>query len=145
MTLLALISLPLVLAAAEPPGTLDSIRAEADLIKRHERALLFSEDSLRRAKALATTGGTRADLAAALADFAESAELSLQALRETGKPSKKLTKHYKRGELKTRDFTRKADDLLRALPYEDRDAAEKIRDRVAMIHEEYLLGVMGQK
>jgi hypothetical protein len=75
----------------------------------------------------------------------EGSELALQSLRETGRPPRRLSRDYKRGELKTRDLFRNLEDLgegalARRPPYGRGRAQE-----VSRIHEDFLFGVMGQK
>jgi multidrug resistance efflux pump len=133
-----LVSCPLFLVA-----DLKEIQKEPSLERRFELALAQAETSLKEAKAL-LPGGEIKQLEEALDEAASAAELSLQALRETGKRPSKLSKQYKRGELKTRQYIRQLEDLEKALGLQERPLAAKAKDRVTITHEEYLLGVMSK-
>ena len=137
--------LSLMLAWAPPSDSLDQIKKEPDLVRRSERALDFSEASIEKARHIVREGGTRTDLFQILGEATEAAELSLSSLRQTGKKASKLSKQYKRGELRTRGIVRQLGDVAAGLGIDDRPEAEKLRDRVTIVHEEYLLGIMSGK
>lgn len=135
-----LLMLPAGLAAAG----LDDVKQEKDLSKRSERSLAYAESAMKRAQGLVANMGSRAELEKELEEVAEACKLALDSLKETGKPPRKLGRQYKRGELKTREILRQLEDLALALGIGDRAPAEKARDAVTSIHDEFLLGVMGQ-
>jgi hypothetical protein len=126
------------------PQGLDGVRKEPNLTRRAQRALEYAEREMVRAQQIVREFGSKSELEAALARIAEGVELSLQSLRETGRPPRRLSRDYKRGELKTRDLIRKLEDLEKALSLEDRPVVEAIRARVSRVHEDFLAGVMGQ-
>jgi len=107
--------------------------------------LALADSTCALARQIVRDSGSRTELLTALDVTAEAAELSLKSLRDTGRKASKLSKQYKRGELRTRDIVRQFADIAAALNLEDRPGAEKLRDRVALVHEEYLLGVMSGK
>lgn len=125
--------------------TLETVKQEQNLTRRSQRALELAERELTVAQGVVREFGSKTQLQAALDIVAEASELALQALRETGRPPRRLSGQYKRGELKTRDFLKKLGDLEKALSLDDRPMAEASRKRVFEVHEEFLLGVMGQK
>lgn len=133
------------LAQADPAGALEQVKQEPDLVKRSERALALADSMCAQARLIVRDSGSRAELFAVLNVTVEASELSLKSLRDTGRKASKLSKQYKRGELRTRDITRQLADIATALNLDDRPAAEKLRDRVSLVHEEYLLGVMSGK
>jgi hypothetical protein len=137
--------LALLLAQADPAGALEQVKQEPDLVKRSERALALADSTCALARQIVKESGSRTELMAALNVTAEAAELSLKSLRDTGRKASKLSKQYKRGELRTREMGRQFGDIAAALNLDDRPEAEKLRDRVALVHEEYLLGVMSGK
>ena len=47
--------------------------------------------------------------------------------------------------MRTRAFVKELTDLALALSLDDRPSAEQVRDKVQLLHEEFLLGVMGGK
>jgi hypothetical protein len=124
---------------------LDSVKQESDHIKRFERAITLAETETREARQLVKDAGSRADLISKMEGVAKAVSLSLQSLRDTGKRPAKLTGHYKKGELKSREILRQLNDLVLALGVEDRPVAERTRDEVSSVHEDFLLGVMTGK
>lgn len=134
------------------PGTLlaagsdelDAIKKLPSHDKRQERALDLMEASFRHAQDALRENAAPEKIQALLNDTAEAAEYSLAALRETGKKPGKMTKQYKRGDLKTRELMRRFDSFINALPYDDRRAAENIKVRLQVVAEEYLIGVMSK-
>ena len=123
----------------------EELRKETNLKKRSEKALELAEDSMKKAREVTVNFGAKSDLDKAIADLVTACEMSLESLRETGRPPRRLSKEYKRGELRTRDILRQMEDLILALSVVDRPTVERARDKVTMVHEEFLLGVMGQK
>ena len=121
------------------------IRKEPDPLKRFEAALALAETQTKAARQLVKDSGSRTELMVALEDVEAASVLSLESLQATGKRPNRLTKQYKKGELKTMEILRILKDLVTALSIDDRPAAEKVRDRAEVTHEEYLLGVMSGK
>lgn len=124
---------------------LESVRQEPDHIKRFQRAIALAETQTIEARQLVQEAGSRVDLVARLQNVAKAASLSLQSLRDTGKRPAKLTGHYKKGELKSREILKQLNDLVLALGVDDRPLAERTRDEVSSVHEDFLLGVMTGK
>jgi hypothetical protein len=139
--MMLLAGLPLLLAAQ----TLETVKQEQNLTRRSQRALEFAEREMTRAQGIVREFGSKTELQEALRKVVEGSELALQALRETGRPPRRLSSHYKRGELKTRDFLKKLEDLGKALSLDDRPIAEEAHKRVFDVHEDFLAGVMGQQ
>lgn len=135
-----LMAAPLLLRA-----DVEEIKKEPDLIKRFDRSIDLAEAQAKVANTLVKENGSRTELMRALTEIGAATKLALESLRETGKKPAKLTKQYKKGELKTQAVMRQLKDLVLALGFEDRPAAEKIRDEVTVTHEEFLLGVMTGK
>lgn len=121
------------------------IRKESDPLKRFELALALAETQTRAARQLVKDSGSRNELATMLQVVEAASVLALESLQATGKRPHTLTKQYKKGELKTMEILRILKDLVVALSLEDRPAAEKVRDRAEVTHEEFLLGVMSGK
>jgi hypothetical protein len=139
--LCALIFCTLGLAAAD----LEAVRKEPDPLKRSEMALDAAAEALKNARALPTEGGSVADLQKDMDTMVQGVELSLQSLRDTGKHPGKLGKYYKKGELRTRDMLRQLENLVQAIAFDSRPPAEKARDRLVVLHDEFLFGVMSGK
>jgi primosomal protein N'' len=81
----------------------------------------------------------------ALQELGLSVELALQSLRDTGKHPSKSTKHYKRGEIKTRQLHRRLESFGQEVNLDDRDAVNAVERKVQSIHDEFLNGVMSRK
>ena len=96
--LIALLCFSLCVGAAD----LEAVKKEPDLEKRSDKALDAAMDVLKLARALPAEGGSLADLQKDMDTVVEAVELSLNSLRDTGKKPNKLTRFYKRGELKDR-------------------------------------------
>lgn len=139
-------SLLALLIAAPPsvPTSLDEIRREPDAKRRFERAIAFADAQGIAARQLVRDNGLRTDLEKLLTTTVEAAQLALDSLRSTGIRPSKLSRQYKKGEVRTRELERLLTDLALALSVEDRPAVEKARDQVGVIHEEFLLGVMSK-
>ena len=135
----------LIFTFAATPPSLDEIKKETDLEKRCEHALEAAESALKSSRTLLSEGGSTEDLAKQMETVVGGVELSLQSLRDTGKRPYKLAKYYKHGELKTREMLRQLDALVSAIAFDNRPPAEKARDRLQVLHEEYLLGAMSGK
>jgi len=135
----------LALLAAPPPSSLDEVRAEPRLEKRSELAIEFARAEPARASKTVVESGSRPILEEALKHVSESCQLALDSLRQTGKRPNKLSKQYKKGEMRTRAYVKELTDLALALSLDDRPSAEEVRNKVQLLHEEFLLGVMGGK
>jgi hypothetical protein len=142
---LGFLFLLLLLPAALLAQGLDAVRKESNLTRRAQRALEYAEAELAKAQNIVKEFGSKSELQAALDQVAEGSQLALDSLRETGRPPRRLSRDYKRGELKTRDFLKKIEDLEKALSLDDRPIAEAVKKKVFDIHEDFLMGVMGQK
>lgn len=121
------------------------IRKEPDPLKRFELALALAGTEAKAARQLVKDSGSRAELMKVLEELEAASVLSLESLQSTGKRPHKLTRQYKKGELKTLEILRSLTELVMALSLEDRPAAEKVRDRAEVTHEEFLLGAMSGK
>ncbi|MBE0660082.1 MAG: hypothetical protein IH602_20480 [Bryobacteraceae bacterium] len=130
---------------APPPASLDKVRAEPKLETRSELAIEYAGAAVARARKTVAESGSRTELETALKETVEACQLALDSLRETGKRPNKLSRQYKRAELRTRQFVKELTDLALALSLDDRPAAESARDRVQLLHEEFLVGVMSGK
>ncbi len=124
---------------------LEAVRKEPDLQKRSELALDAAAEALKHARTLPAEGGSVADLQLDMDTMVQAVELSLQSLHDTGKRPNKLGRFYKKGELRTRDMLKQLDNLVQAIAFDNRPPAEKARDRLVVLHDEFLFGVMSGK
>lgn len=86
--------------------------------------------------------GSRSQFEAAVEEVVECSQLALDSLRATGRRPGKLTRQYKRGELRTRSFEKELRELSLAVSFDERERVESARRRIAAIHEEFLHTVM---
>jgi hypothetical protein len=138
---IALLCFTLCLAAAD----LEAVKKEPDLQKRSELALDAAAEALKHARALPAEGGSVTDLQLDMDAMVQAVELSLQSLRDTGKRPNKLGKYYKKGELRTREMLKQLENLVQAIAFDNRPPVEKARDRLVVLHDEFLFGVMSGK
>ena len=136
------LTLAAALAAPPPPLTMEAVRREGDPLKRFEQALRLAEARLGAAWKVVREAGARPDLEAAVDDVVAASELALESLRATGRPPGRLSRQYKRGELRTRGFEKGLKELSLAVGFEERERIEKARERVAAVHEQFLHAVM---
>jgi hypothetical protein len=123
---------------------LTAIRTEPNLERRSELALDYAHTSLDQARDAYHAGNVE-KTEMALAELRESVELAYQSLEETGKDARRSPKFFKRAELKTRDLLRRLEGLRTTVGFEDRALVEKVRDRVAEVHDDLLKGIMSKK
>jgi hypothetical protein len=86
-----------------------------------------------------------AAMTGALKEVGQSVELALQSLKDTGKHPSKSTKHYKRGEIKTRQLQRRLESFEQEVDFDHRGAVNAVERRVQAVHQEFLDGVMSRK
>ena len=139
--LIALLGFALCLGAAD----LEAVKKEPDLERRSEKALDAAMEAVKLARALPAEGGSLADLQKDMDAVIDAVELSLKSLRDTGRKPNKLTRYYKRGELKTREMQKHLGNLIQALAFDNRPPAEKALERLNVLHDEFLFGVMSGK
>lgn len=123
---------------------LSSVRSEPNLERRSELALEYANTAFDQARDAYSAGDvTRTE--AALGELSESVDLAYHSLEETGKDARRNPKFFKRAELKTRELLRRLDSLRQTVSFEDRALIEKVRDRVAEVHDSLLHGIMSKK
>ena len=122
---------------------LAAVKSEPNRERRSERAL----DNANAALDSARDAYKSSDFAAtqsALEETGESVDLSYQSLRETGKEPRR-SQAFKRAELRTRELLRRLDGLRESFSVTDRALLDKVRERVAEVHDDLLKGIMGRK
>ncbi len=80
-----------------------------------------------------------------LTEVGAAVELAYDSLQQSGKEARRDPKFFKRAELSTRQLLRRIEGLAESMSFEDRAAAEKLRDRVAAIHDDLLQDIMAKK
>jgi|GEM_PF-1052133 len=143
--LVLLLFLPLCAAAAPPPPlTMDEVRREGDPLRRFDKALRLAEARLADAWKLVRGEGPRTQFEAAIDEIVAAAQLALESLEATGRRPSKLARQYKRGEIRTRGFERGLREIGMAVSFDERANVEKARERMAGIHEKFLLGALAR-
>ena len=122
---------------------LSTIRNEPNLEKRSDLALEFANSALDSARD-AVNAGDSAKVQAALAEVRQSVELSWHSLADSGKYARN-NNFFKRAEVRTRALLRRLDGLRDTSGVDDKPAIEKVRARVADVHDELIQGIMGKK
>ncbi len=132
-------ALVLVLFAFDIAGA----KAEPDLEKRSELALANADRQVDVARE-AYRGGELKKMEAALDELRESANLSLESLKQANKKARN-NKYYKRAELKIRALLRRLSGLRDEVGLDDRKPVEAVRERLQEVHEQVLVSIMSKK
>lgn len=129
--------------AAAPPD-LDSIRKEPKFEKRADLAIDFAERLAGQLSKMYDTAEW-SEVQKRLEEVAQAAELSLAALRDSGKNARKSPKHFKRSELKSRSILRRLESFHTQVNFDDRAPVEAVIARVRKVQEALLHEIMGVK
>jgi hypothetical protein len=84
-------------------------------------------------------------MTASLEEVAQSAELCLESLRDSGKNARKSPGQFKKAELKTRELLRRLDGLEQAVDSAERGVVTGVRDRVSKVHDDLIQEIMRKK
>ena len=123
---------------------LASVQQEPNLQRRSQLAM----DSANSALDAARTAYQSNDLdktRASLDEVGEAVSLAYSSLQQTGKEARRDPKFFKRTELATRQMLRRIEGMAEAMNFEDRSLIDKLREKVAAIHEDLLQDIMGKK
>jgi hypothetical protein len=123
---------------------LASIQQEPNLERRSQLAM----DSANSALDVARTAYQANDLdktRMSLDDAGEAVNIAYSSLKQTGKEARRDPKFFKRTELATRQMLRRIEGMAESMNFEDRSLIDKLRERVAAIHENLLQDIMGKK
>lgn len=128
------------LAAADLP----SILQEPNLERRSQLAMEYANAALDTARA-AYQASDIEKAQTALTEVGEAVDLAYDSLQKTGKEARRNPKFFKRTELATRQILRRMQGMVESMNFQDRSLAEKVRDRVAAIHDDLLQAIMAKK
>ena len=123
---------------------LGPVKSEPNLEKRSERALdnaNLALDAARDDYNAGNIGKTESELE----EVCDSVDLAYESLSDTGKDPRKDPKFFKRAELRTRELLRRLEGLAPDLSGVDRGTLEKVRARIASVHDNLLNGIMTKK
>ena len=132
------------LAALLYATDLGTIKQEPNLERRSDLALQYASTALDTARE-AYTAGDLDKTEAAFEEVGFSVDLAYDSLGQTGKDPRRSPKFFKRAEVSTRQLLRRLDGMMESMSLADRSLVEKVRDRVADIHENLLKGIMSKK
>jgi hypothetical protein len=82
---------------------------------------------------------------AAIAEMQVDVELAQKSLADTGKDARRRPKHFKYGEVKSRDMLKRIAALEHDMDLEDREMLAAAKAKVQEVHDAWLLGIMGAK
>lgn len=131
----------LVLALA---ADLAGVKSEPNLEKRSDRALDNANSALDAARE-AYNKGDLDESKAELEEVGASVDLAWESLTNTGKDPRRDPKWFKRAEMRTRELLRRLEGLKDTFSFADREPVEKVRDRVSVIHDNLLQGIMSKR
>jgi hypothetical protein len=123
---------------------LASIQQEPSLERRSQLAMDYAGAALDAART-AYQASDFEKTKASLSEVGDAVDLAYDSLQQTGKEARRDPKFFKRTELSTRQLLRRIEGLAESMSFEDRTVAEKIRDRVAAIHDDLLQGIMAKR
>ena len=123
---------------------LAAIQQEPNLERRSDLALQYASSVLDTARE-AYTAGDIEKTQAALQEVGSSVDLAYDSLGQTGKDPRRSPKFFKRAEMSTRQLLRRLDGMMESMSVADRALIEKVRGRVADVHENLLRGIMSKK
>src|SRR5579862_4336463 len=123
---------------------LASIQQEPSLERRSQLAMDYAGSALDAAR----TAYQASDLEktkTSLGEVGDAVDLAYDSLQQTGKEARRDPKFFKRTELATRQLLRRIEGMAEAMNFEDRSLIDKLREKVAAIHEDLLQDIMGKK
>ena len=141
MRVILLLLTVLLPAASWCQVSLDAARAEPNLEKRSTLALKYAEAALHAAEK-SYADGDWAGTQKSLAEIRESAGISYESLKQTGKDPRKKPKHFKRAEIATRNLVRKLTAFRERMAFDDREKLQPVIHYVQRAHDEILKGVL---
>lgn len=128
---------------AQTGPDLAAVKSEPNLEKRSQRALENANLALDAARD-AYGRGEFEQSKTELEEVGASVDLAYESLQETGKDPRRSGK-FKQAELRTRELLRRLEGLGQTMSFSDRGVLDKVRDRVSMIHDDLLNGIMSKR
>ena len=143
--LVLLITLAFSLAtAAEKLEGLAAVEAEQKLEKRAQMALAHARRTV-GAVTKAYLNGSPDEGERLLGEIEGAIEMAKEALDATGKNPSRNPKHFKNLEIGTRSLVRELGEVEQQLSYNERERLNAVRERIAEINHDLLLGIMTKK
>jgi len=120
-----------------------AIKAEPDLNRRSEMALMNADDKIDEAREAYQAGNEAAEKAA-IQEVAESVMISYDALEQTHTAPRK-SKYYKRAELHVSALMRRLNGFRDEVSFEFRPSVEAALMKLSDVHDELLADIMSRK
>jgi hypothetical protein len=120
-----------------------AIKAEPDLNRRSELALMNADQKIDEAREAYQAGNEQGEQAA-ISQVSESVEISYAALKESSDTPRK-SKYYKRAELKLTALMRRLSGFRDEVNFEFRPNVEAVLKRMSDIHDDLLSDIMSKK
>lgn len=120
-----------------------AVKAEPDLDRRSELALMNADEKIDQARQ-AYLSGNEAGEQAAIQEVADSVTLSYDALEQSHEAPRK-SKYYKRAELKVSALMRRLSGFRDEVSFDFRPQVEAALKKLSDIHDELLSDIMSKK
>lgn len=108
---------------------LESVKAEPNLEKRSEKALVFAGEILTAMRAELDRNDVE-KIKDQLKEFQGAVDLSVDSLEATGKNARRNPKYFKRAELRLRDLLRRLETFKRDMSFDDRPVLDGVLEHV---------------
>ena len=109
---------------------LAAVKAEPNLEKRSEKALVYAGELLTAMRAELDRNDVE-KIKGQLIEFQEAVDLSVDSLAATGKNARRNPKYFKRAELRLRELLRRLDTFKRDMSFDDRPVLDDVLAHVA--------------
>jgi hypothetical protein len=123
---------------------LASVQQEPNLEKRNQLAIECANAALDTARS-AYQANDLDKTRASLDEVGEAVSLAYDSLKQTGKEARRDPKFFKKTELATRQMLRRIEGMAEGMNFEDRSLLDKLRERVAAIHDNLLQDIMAKR
>ncbi len=108
---------------------LASVKAEPNLEKRSEKALVFAGEILTAMRAELDRNDVE-KIKDQLKEFQGAVDLSVDSLKATGKNARRNPKYFKRAELRLRDLLRRLETFKRDMSFDDRPVLDGVLEHM---------------
>jgi hypothetical protein len=123
-------SISIFLACVVFGADLAAVKAEPNLEKRSEKALVYAGELLTAMRGELDRGDV-AKIKQQLVDFQNAIDLSVDSLEATGKNARSNPKYFKRAEVRLRELNRRLATFKSDMDLDDRPLLDGVRDHVA--------------
>ncbi|MBL8236882.1 MAG: hypothetical protein JNM66_05655 [Bryobacterales bacterium] len=115
----------LLLAGGLFGADLTAVKAEPNLEKRSEKALVYAGEVLTAMRASLDTNDVK-KIKDELREFQAAVDLSVDSLEATGKNARRSPKYFKRAELRLRELLRRLETFKRDMSFDDRPVLDDV-------------------